>query len=29
MAREFLGRGGPLEDFCLSMLNRNEFVYVP
>ena len=29
MARGFFGRGGPLDDFCLAMLNRNEFVYVP
>jgi hypothetical protein len=28
-ARDFLTRGGPLEDFCLAMLNRNEFAYVP
>jgi hypothetical protein len=28
-AREFLASGGPLEDFCLAMLNRNEFAYVP
>ncbi|MBK5292364.1 MAG: DUF1553 domain-containing protein [Acidobacteriia bacterium] len=28
MARKFLGEG-PLADFCLAMLNRNEFVYVP
>ncbi len=29
MARDFFAKGGPLEDFCLAMLNRNEFVYVP
>lgn len=29
MARRFFARGGPLEDFCLALLNRNEFVYLP
>jgi hypothetical protein len=29
MARDFFRAGGPLADFCLAMLNRNEFVYVP
>jgi len=29
MARDFLSKGGKLEDFCLAVLNRNEFVYVP
>ncbi len=29
MARDFFAKSGPLEDFCLAMLNRNEFVYVP
>jgi hypothetical protein len=29
MAREFLQSGGTLEDFCLALLNRNEFVYIP
>jgi hypothetical protein len=29
MARQFFARGGPLEDFCLAILNRNEFVYLP
>ncbi len=29
MAREFFVRGGPLADFCLALLNRNEFAYVP
>jgi hypothetical protein len=29
MARKFFGRGGTLADFCLAMLNRNEFVYMP
>ena len=28
-ARKFLGSGGTLPDFCLALLNRNEFVYVP
>ncbi|MGH9666853.1 MAG: DUF1549 and DUF1553 domain-containing protein, partial [Bryobacteraceae bacterium] len=29
MARAFFKRGGLLEDFCLAMLNRNEFIYEP
>lgn len=29
LARKFLGSGGTLPDFCLALLNRNEFVYVP
>ncbi|MFN0165933.1 MAG: DUF1549 and DUF1553 domain-containing protein [Bryobacteraceae bacterium] len=29
LARDFLRGGGHLEDFCLALLNRNEFVYVP
>ena len=29
MARQFFARGGPLEDFCLALLNRNEFAYLP
>lgn len=29
MARQFFAQGGPLEDFCLALLNRNEFVYLP
>jgi hypothetical protein len=29
MARRFFGRKGTLDDFCLALLNRNEFVYVP
>jgi predicted ribosomally synthesized peptide with SipW-like signal peptide len=29
MARDFFARGGLMEDFCLALLNRNEFVYVP
>jgi hypothetical protein len=29
MARDFFADGGFLEDFCLALLNRNEFVYVP
>ena len=29
MARDFLAHGGKLSDFCLALLNRNEFVYVP
>jgi hypothetical protein len=29
LAREFLGSGGTLPDFCLALFNRNEFLYVP
>jgi hypothetical protein len=29
MAKEFFAKGGPLEDFCLALLNRNEFAYLP
>ena len=29
MAQEFFNSGGKLEDFCLALLNRNEFVYIP
>jgi Protein of unknown function (DUF1549)/Protein of unknown function (DUF1553) len=29
LARQFLGSGGTLPDFCLALFNRNEFLYVP
>ncbi len=29
MATEFFAKGGLLSDFCLALLNRNEFAYVP
>lgn len=29
MARTFLSNGGRMEDFCLAMLNRTEFIYIP
>ncbi len=29
MAREFFAKGGRLDDFCLAMLNRTEFLYIP
>ena len=29
LARAFFKSGGTLPDFCLALLNRNEFVYVP
>ena len=29
MAKQFLAKGGELKDFCLALLNRNEFVYIP
>ena len=29
MGKQFLNSGGKLPDFCLALLNRNEFVYIP
>ena len=29
LAKSFFQSGGTLPDFCLALLNRNEFVYVP
>ncbi len=29
LARQFFRRDALLEDFCLALLNRNEFIYVP
>lgn len=29
MAQEYFQAGGQMVDFCLAMLNRNEFVYAP
>lgn len=29
LARDFLAKGGNLNEFALALLNRNEFVYVP
>ena len=29
LAQSFFRSGGTLPDFCLALLNRNEFVYVP
>lgn len=29
LAKSFLKSGAPLSDFCLALLNRNEFLYVP
>jgi hypothetical protein len=29
LAKAYLDSGGPLQDFCLALLNRNEFIYVP
>jgi hypothetical protein len=29
LAKSFLSSGGKLQDFCLALLNRNEFIYVP
>jgi hypothetical protein len=29
LARNFFGNSGSLQQFCLAMLNRNEFVYIP
>ena len=29
LAAEFFGRQGKWDEFCLALLNRNEFVYIP
>lgn len=29
LAKSFFQSGGTLQDFCLALLNRNEFIYVP
>lgn len=29
LAKDFFAKGGTLEEFCLALLNRNEFLYVP
>ena len=29
LSRQFFANGGTLADFCLALMNRNEFVYVP
>ncbi len=29
MAQRFFAAGSPLEDFCLALLNRNEYAYIP
>lgn len=29
MAKMFFGKGGSMEEFCLAMLNRTEFLYIP
>jgi hypothetical protein len=29
LAQKFFAEGGKLEEFCLALMNRNEFVYVP
>ena len=29
MAADFLAKGGTLQEFCLALLNRNEFLYLP
>jgi len=29
MGLQFLTSGGSLADFCLALMNRNEFVYEP
>jgi hypothetical protein len=28
-AAQFFRKGGTLEEFCLALLNRNEFLYIP
>jgi hypothetical protein len=29
LSKDFLLKGGTLQEMCLAILNRNEFVYVP
>jgi Protein of unknown function (DUF1553) len=29
LAEEFFANGGSFEDFCLALLNRNDFIYLP
>lgn len=29
MAQEFFAKGGTLQEFCLALLNRSEFLYIP
>jgi len=29
MGREFFTKGGTLQEFCLALLNRSEFLYIP
>jgi hypothetical protein len=29
LASEFMTKGGTFEDFCLALLNRNDFIYLP
>jgi hypothetical protein len=29
LAQKFFAEGGKLEEFCLALMNRNEFVYLP
>jgi hypothetical protein len=29
LGRDFFAKGGQLADFCLALMNRNEFVYIP
>jgi hypothetical protein len=29
MANDFLAKDGVMADFCLALLNRNEFIYIP
>jgi hypothetical protein len=29
LARDFIAKGGTVEDFALALLNRNDFVYLP
>jgi hypothetical protein len=29
MSKNFFAKSGSLQQFCLAMLNRNEFIYIP
>jgi hypothetical protein len=29
MARDFFQKRGTLQEFCLALLNRSEFIYIP
>jgi hypothetical protein len=29
LAADFFAKGGTLQEFCLALLNRSEFIYIP